>query len=219
MGVQNLKSVPLVAYDSTGHVVDVEILPSTIDVDVSISSPSKELPIKVVPKGDVSFGLAISSTTLSHNTVVAYGSKEVLDSLTSIPVEIDIDKLKENKEYKVEIEKPVGITSLSINNVTINVSLDSSTSKDLTDVRIDTRNLAEGYSVQAMSEDASKVTVTAKGVKSVLENITSQDIFAYIDLEGYTEGEYEVEVKVEGTGETKNFYLDEITRIYEASGE
>ena len=198
VGVQNLKNVPLVAYDSTGHVVDVEILPGTIDVDVNISSPSKELPIKVVPKGDVSFGLAISSTTLSHNTVVAYGSKDVLDSLTSIPVEIDIDKLKENKEYKVEIEKPVGVTSLSISTVTINVALDSSTSKDLTDIRIDTRNLADGYSVQAASEDASKVTVTAKGVKSVLEAITAQDIFAYIDLEGYTEGEHEVEVKVEG---------------------
>lgn len=199
VGVQNLKNVPLVAYDSAGHVVDVEILPGTIDVDVTISSPSKELPIKVVPKGDVSFGLAISSTTLSHNTVVAYGSKDVLDSLTSIPVEIDIDKLKENKEYKVEIEKPVGITSLSISTVTINVSLDSSTSKDLNDIRIDTRNLADGYSVQATSEDASKVTVTAKGVKSVLESITAQDIFAYIDLEGYTEGEHEVEVKVEGS--------------------
>ena len=102
-------------------------------------------------------------------------------------------------EYKVELEKPVGVTSLSINTVTVNVSLDSSTSKDFSDIRIDTRNLASGYSVQAMSEEASKVTVTAKGVKSVLDSIKSEDISAYIDLDGITEGEKEVEVKVEGT--------------------
>ena len=50
-----------------------------------------------------------------------------------------------------------------------------------------------------MSEEASKVTVTAKGVKSVLDSIKSEDISAYIDLDGITEGEREVEVKVEGT--------------------
>lgn len=199
VGTQTLKDVPLVAYDAKGNVVDVEILPGTIDVDVTISSPSKEVPIKVIPKGEVSFGLGINSIALSSNNVVVYGSKSVLDELTYIPVEIDVKGLKENMEYKVELEKPVGVTSLSINNVTVNVSLDSSTSKDFSDIRIDTRNIASGYSVQAMSEEASKVTVTAKGVKSVLDSIKSEDISAFIDLDGYTEGEYDVEVKVEGT--------------------
>ena len=199
VGTQTLKDVPLVAYDSKGNVVDVEVLPGTIDVDVTISSPSKEVPIKVIPSGDVSFGLGINSISLSSNNVTVYGSKSVLDELTYIPVKIDVNGLKENMEYKVELEKPVGVTSLSINTVTVNVSLDSSTSKDFSDIRIDTRNLASGYSVQAMSEEASKVTVTAKGVKSVLDSIKSEDISAYIDLDGITEGEKEVEVKVEGT--------------------
>ena len=41
--------------------------------------------------------------------------------------------------------------------------------------------------------------VVSKGVKSVLDSIKSEDISAYIDLDGITEGEREVEVKVEGT--------------------
>lgn len=198
VGTQTLRDVPLIAYDSKGNVVDVEILPGTIDVDVTISSPSKDVPIQVIPKGDVSFGLGINSITLSSNSVIVYGNKDVLDELTYIPVEIDVEGLKENKEYKVELEKPVGVTSLSISNVTVNVSLDSSTSKDFNDIRIDTRNLPSGYSVQAVSEEASKVSVTVKGVKSVLDSISTEDISAYIDLKDYTEGEHEVEVKVEG---------------------
>ena len=35
-------------------------------------------------------------------------------------------------------------------------------------------------------------------MSSVVDSITSDDVVAYIDLEGYTAGTHEVEVKVEG---------------------
>ena len=54
--------------------MDVEIVPEKIDVDVTIASPSKELPIKIIPKGDVSFGLAISSMNMNETKVTAYGN-------------------------------------------------------------------------------------------------------------------------------------------------
>ena len=59
-GEITVKDVPLKAYNSKGEVVDVEIVPAKIDVDLSISSPSKEVPIKVIPEGEVTFGKAIS---------------------------------------------------------------------------------------------------------------------------------------------------------------
>ena len=37
-----LKDVPLVAYDEEGKRVDVEIVPSTVDAKLTITSPSKE---------------------------------------------------------------------------------------------------------------------------------------------------------------------------------
>ena len=43
------------------------------------------------------------------------------------------------------------------------------------------------------------VTVNVKGVDSVISQLTSDDITAYINLKGYEPGEYEVPVKVEGT--------------------
>ena len=152
--------------------MDVEIVPEKIDVDVTIASPSKELPIKIIPKGDVSFGLAISSMNMNETKVTAYGNAEALAKLKYIPVEIDVSNLKENKEYKKELSKPVGVKSLSINNVTI--------------------------TVQGTSETATKVTVNLKGVKSVIDAIKTDDLSAYIDLGGYGEGEYEVDVKVDG---------------------
>lgn len=198
VGTTTIKDVPLVAYDELGNVVDVEIVPQKIDVELEITSPSKELPIKIIPKGEVTFGQAISSMSSSETKVTVYGDEEVLANLTYIPVEIDVTGLKENKEYKVELNKPVGVNSLSVNNLTITVSLGEISSKDINDVGITSKNLEENYKVQSVDESGAKVTVNVKGVKNVIDQIKSTDINAYIDLSGLTEGEHEVDVLVEG---------------------
>ena len=200
VGTTTLRDVPLKAYDSEGNVVNVEIVPEKIDVDVVISSPSKEVPLKIIPVGDVSFGQAISAFNTSVTRVTVYGDAAALESLNSIPIEIDVTDLKSNKEYKKEIPKPVGVRSLSVSNVTINVILDAVDSRDIENITVDPRNVADGLSPQAGNSQAASITVNLKGVTSVIQAIRASDITAYVDLEGYTEpGEYEVEVKVEGT--------------------
>ncbi len=198
VGTTTIKDVPLIAYDENGDVVDVEIVPQKIDVELEIASPSKEVPIKVIPKGEVSFGLAISSMNVSETKVTVYGDEETLASLTSIPVEIDVNGLQENKEYKVELSKPVGINSLSVNNVTVTVGLGEISSKDISGVGITPMNLGDNYKAQSVSEAAATVTVNVKGVRNVIDNISSSDIKAYVDLSGLTEGEHEADVLVEG---------------------
>ena len=199
VGTFTLKNVPLKAYNANGEVVDVEIVPETIDAVVEITSPSKEIPLKVIPKGEVASEYAISSISLNETKVTAYGEKTILDELNYIPIEIDVDTLKSNKTYKVELERPVGIKSLSISNVTVSVSLGEVSNKKIDNVGIQYRNLGDGYTVQGTNANDANVTVTLKGVKTVIDNITADNITAYIDLSGLGEGEYEVDVNVEGT--------------------
>ena len=212
VGTVTLKDVPLKAYDSNGNSLDVEIVPSKVEVTVDLSSPSKTVPIRVIPKGDVTFGQAISSITLSDNNVTVYAEQSVLDELEYVPVEVDVDGLKEDREYKLDLTKPRGVRSMSINNVTANITLGTSTDKDISNVNIDVRNLSDKYSVQGLSQEDIQVTVNVKGVESVLNNLTAENITAYIDLEGYEPGEYEVEVKVEGT-DSRVQYLSKTKRV------
>lgn len=198
-GTVTLKDIPLKAFDAEGKPIDIEIVPEKIDAEIEISSPSKELPIKVIPKGELSFGQAISSIEVSETNVVVYGDEETLADLKYIPLEVDVSGLKEDRKYKLELEKPVGVKSMSVNNVTVDITLGKETSRVVDNVKITTRNLAEGYSVQGVSESDIKVSVTLKGVESVINKITAEDITAYIDLKGYTEGTHEVSVEVEGT--------------------
>ena len=198
-GIVTLKDIPLKAFDSEGQPVDIEIVPEKIDAEIEIASPSKELPIKVIPKGDLSFGQAISSIDVSETNVVVYGDEETLADLKYVPLEVDVSGLKEDHKYKLELEKPVGVKSMSVNNVTVDIKLGKETSRVVDNVKITTRNLADGYSVQGVSESDIKVSVTLKGVESVINKINAEDITAYIDLKGYTEGTHEVNVEVEGT--------------------
>lgn len=212
VGTVTLKDVPLKAYDSNGNSLDIEIVPSKIEVSVDLSSPSKTVPIRVVPKGDITFGKAISSISLSQSNVTVYGQQEVLDKLEYVPVNVDVDGLKEDREYKLELEKPKGVKSMSINNVTVGITLGTSTDKDINNVNIDVRNLDDRYSVQGLSQNDIQVTVNVKGVESVLNNLQAEDITAYIDLKDYKPGEYEVEVKVEGT-DPKVQYLSKTKKV------
>ena len=122
-----------------------------------------------------------------------------MDDLEYVPAKIDVDGLTEDREYKINLDKPRGVRSMSVNNITANVTLGNSTDRDIENVNIDVRNLDSRYSVQGLSESDIMVTVNVKGVDSVISQLTSDDITAYINLKGYEPGEYEVPVKVEGT--------------------
>lgn len=212
VGTFTVKDVPLKAYDSHGNVVDVEIVPSKVDVTVTITSPSKEVPIKIVPTGNVAFGKAISSLEASVAKVTVYGDQETLDGLNYISLDVDVTDLKANKEYKLDLTKPVGITYMSVNSVTVTIALGTVSERDITGVRVVTRNLTSGYSVSATSESSATVTVNLKGVASVIDKISSDDIVAYVDLTGLTEGTHEVEVSIEGS-DSRVQYLSKTKKV------
>ena len=204
-GELTLKDVPLVAYDTNGKVVDVEIVPKNVTAKVTISSPSKEVPIEIVPKGDLAFGKAIRSLSSNVDTVNVYGSQEALDRLDSLEVEVDVTGLDDDEEYTVTLKRPNGITEISEKTITVNVAIDDSTTKEFDNISIATENLDPAYSVQALSEADSKVTVVVTGSKSIIDSIDSSIINAYVDLDGLGVGEHEVEVKVRGDDVKLNY--------------
>ena len=199
VGTQTIDNVPLVAYDENGEIVDVEIVPETLSAEVVIKSPSKEVPIKIVPKGTVAFGYTIKSIVASDSKITVWGSSEALADLKYIEVSVNVSDIKSDQQYKLEIAKPAGVRYMSISTITVNVTLDATSDRELSNVGLKYKNLNEDkYKVQASSSADTNVTVILKGVSSVIEQIKETDVTAYIDLSGYTEGEYEVEVKVEG---------------------
>lgn len=197
-GDVTLKDVPLVAYDDNGKVVDVEIVSSKLDAVLTITSPSKEVPIKVVPKGDLAFGQSIKSITPSSTSLIVYGNEQSVNAINVIEVPIDVKGLESDKTFNITLSKPNGITELSVKTLSIEVKLDKSITKEFKNIPIETENLDSKFSVQAMNKEDSSVTVVVKGSQDIVDSIKEENIKAYIDLKGLTAGEHEVDVKVKG---------------------
>ena len=214
VGELELKDVSLVAYDSNGKKVDVEIVPSKITATVKITSPQKEVPIKVIPKNydKIVFGKAISKITTDVTKVTIYGESSKLDKISYIPVYVDVGDLKEDKKYSITITKPNGVRAISENSVNVNVELGDETSKEINDVYLEYENLGDGLTVQAVDADSTKVTVSVKGVESVLADLDPTTIKAYVDLKGLGVGVHEIPVQVTGSDE-KVKYSSKTTKI------
>lgn len=196
-GELTLKDVPLVAYDEEGKRVDVEIVPSTVDAKLTITSPSKEVPVKVVPTGKLAFGKSIESITTNVSTVTVYGQQSAIDDIEELEVEVDVKGLEKDKKFTVTLKKPKGITEISEKTITVDVKVANSTTKEFTVNTIEFRNLADGLSVQALSAEDTSVTVSVSGSSDIIDKLDASSIIAYVDLEDYGVGEHEVEVHVE----------------------
>ena len=133
-----LKNCKLVAYDDDGNVVDVEILPTTVDATLKLSSSSKTVPIKVLPNegNKLALGYAIASLTPSSNSIEIYGSEENLAKVDYVPVYVDVDGLSENKSYTVNIVKPNGVREVSIKTITVNLVVTKETQTEVSDIGI-----------------------------------------------------------------------------------
>ena len=210
-GINLLRDVPLVAYDVDGNKIDIEMVPAKVNANIEVESPSKDVPLEVETKGNVIFGKAIKSINTSVQKVTIYGDSKTLDNTDSIKVVADIEGLKSNKDYTLTVKKPTGIRDISAKTVNVKIELGDEATTEVSGVKLSYINLGSNYTVQATSENATEISVILKGVSSVISNIDSTQIEAYVDLENLGVGEHEVKVKVKGNDNRVN-YSSKVTK-------
>ena len=214
LGEKITVSSVLKAYDEAGNVVDVEISPAKTDVELTISSPSKEVPIQVIPTGNVIYNMGISNLIVNNNentTVTIYGPSEILATIEYIPVYVNVEGLSEDTQFKVDLEKPAGVKYLSIDTVTVDVKLSNDISNvEIPDVSITVLNKGSNYGVTPIGMDT--VVVKLKGVSDIVNNITASDITASVDLKGLGVGTHEVDIIVTGN-DPRVEYLSSVLKI------
>ena len=199
VGKVNINNNKLVAYNNEGKIVDVEILPESVDATLTITSTSKVVPVKVVPVGDIALGYAIETATPNISSITIYGDEDALKTIEYVPVKIDVTNLSSYKEYNVNLEKPSGVRAMSEKTVSVKVNVAKEEQKEISDISVQTINLGEGLKVKALGKENSFISVIVKGSKEALDKVESSNIRATVDLSEYTTpGEYEVDVKVSG---------------------
>ncbi len=208
-GTYNLDNLKLVAYDSTGKIINnVEIVATNISAKIELSSFSKKVPVKVQITGELVSGKAISSITIngvdasSFETTI-YGEESALENIENIPVSIDADGQGNNgsKTSKVTLSKPSGVRNISDESVTVVLNFGEAKQRTIVIEGIRTSNVPNGLTANLVSKLDNEVEIQVIGVESVINELdaNSSGIYAYVDLTGYSTGTYSIPVKVEGS--------------------
>lgn len=211
-GTTTLKDIPLVAYDDDGNKLDVELVPSKIDAKVEIDSPSKVVPITVIPDGNVVFGKSIDKIELSTKEVTIYGEKDALAKINSLPVKVDVEGIDKTTSYDLNLSKPSGVKTLSVQTINVRLTLGDTKEKKIESVKISTKNLGEGLKAEAATKTDSFITVIIKGTENNIKSITKDNIAASVDLQGLGVGTHSVKVSVTGD-DLKLSYTPAVTTI------
>lgn len=217
VGSFEIDNIRLVAYDSRGEVLDnIEIVPNTLSATITLDTYSKSVPISVRTTGHLVTGKAIASILINNSnnyTVTIYGDEEQISNIDDVPVTINVDGEGANstRNYNVTISRPTGVRALSDNNASITVTFGDEVQKEVQVSNVSSRNLGSGYT--ANIRGTSSIPVIVKGVQSVIDEVDEDSIRAYIDLEGYTPGEYDVEVKIENDDPRLNFVVSSTVRV------
>lgn len=224
-GTYNVDDVPLVAYNENGAIIKgVEIVPNTVSASITLDSYSIKVPIDVLTTGELLTGKAISSILINGSNdylIEIFGEQQALDKITGVPVTIDVTDQGASgaKSYNVTISKPSGVRYMSETSATIAVSFGDEKQKTITGVSLgSTKGLATGYAANAKSIKDQTVDVQVKGVESVIDGISADNIQTYIDLSGYTVGEHEIPVYIENSDPRVQYLVTSNIHIIITSG-
>lgn len=199
---------PLAAYDSSGNRVNVSLIPSVVNAQVPISSPNKTVEVIVKPVGEVANDMAIDTINLDHSTVTLYGPQSVLSVIRNITVEVDASTLTDNGQYTSPIITPSGINKMSIQRVTMQVTLGEKVSRVIENVPIVYKNNVNGYQAGIPEGVEATARVIVYGTASNINSITINDMEVSINLQNVETGLQELPLSVTGNNPYVTYVLD-----------
>ena len=200
---------PIVAYDASGNVINADISPSTVTMNVEVTSPSKTIPIVLKTTGSLPAGKSINSITLDSQSTVIYGSSDKLASVDSINVTLDLSSItSDSNSISLPVTLPDGVNTSDISIVNVTVTLADSSTKTITGLPIlyknNTNNYGTEYVRDTSGNDITNATITITGASSVIDSLTADDFNVYIDLNGISTGNVTLKLNVECTSDKES---------------
>jgi len=200
--------VPLVAFNSSGSPLDVQINPSLLTASIEWVSNSEIVPFEVSITGNPPEGYSISEIIIEPEQVELFGDRAVLDTIESFPIFVDLYQLNENDEIWVELDNHDGIQFMNEEQVKVSIIYEETEVKRLTGLTINRRNLGVGYEIESLDIEDTVVDIILRGAPNVLNQISETDLDVYIDLSGLEVGEHEVAIDLE----TPDFVIGELSK-------
>ncbi|MDR7871522.1 MAG: CdaR family protein [Tissierellaceae bacterium] len=190
-------TAPIQLRDGQGNdVVGIEKDPSVVDITIPIYRKAT-LPIEVVLENELPEEYVITEMTVTPDSIAIRGGNNVAD-LTSIKTQpIDVNLFLENPNLDVELDLLDNVELLEPNQrISVNATVERLATQEFEFEfsEIEFRKLHEDLLVEESNET---FKVTVKATESIIDTLSKENIKPYIDLSNYSEGEYEVSIRIQ----------------------
>ncbi|MDR6881257.1 CdaR family protein [Bacillus sp. 3255] len=191
------KQVKLQAFDKDGKEINVNMNPSVVDVEVPITSPFQTIPLQLKISGEPPKGYAISMVTQNPDKVTVYGTQDVVDRLEFYQgPQLNIQDLKETKEFSLDIPLRNKVTQLDPAKVTVKVEIVPSITRALENVPITIIGGNENYVTKVTTPESAQLNLSVEGAPAIIEQLKVQDVQAILDVSNLPPGKHELKVSL-----------------------
>ena len=150
-------------------------------------------------QGSTADGYKVTSVTVDPEKMTVAGKQDVLETVTSLSLDaVTIGDTNNASSFTVEesVKLPTGVKLIGdTDKVSVSVNIEQVVEKRFTIDSIETSNLGSGLKVSKI--DASSVAIKVSGVTSELNELSTRNMKAVLDLNGKGEGTYSIQVTVE----------------------
>lgn len=193
------KSVPVKVYDQQGNELHIDVNPTVVDVKVPITSPNKDVPLKINRTGELPEGLSIKTIYADPKDVTIYGPRNVINSIELIEgIEVDLSTITENTILEYEVPIPPGVEKVIPDIVRVVIEVETEQMIEIGNIPIDVIGLAEQKEVAFALPEQGIITLIVKGTSATIQRIRQEDLKVYIDVNQLPVGEHVVALQVTG---------------------
>lgn len=173
-----------------------------VKVDVTVQ-PTKNVKIDFQTTGIPAAGYEVTAVTAVPEEITVAGPKEVLDTISEIPMTLDISGEKESIEKNLPYDEVLKSINENLqlvkdndkdNGLAVTVTIEKKEHKtvdvDFDSVRLD-NSKSDDYTYE-LAADTNNIPVDVTGVASVIESFTAEDLDVSADVSGMGEGTHTV---------------------------
>jgi len=188
------RELPIAVYDAQGNDLNVRVEPETVNVSVPVERPSKKVSLNVATTGELPDDLEIEDMD-AESEIEIFGKKELLNEIEEISTkEVDLATIEESGAVEVELDFPEGITA---DEDKVEVELEMEATKTFKKLPIEIKGQDES-DVTFVKPKEAEVDISVTGSDDIVQDVKKQDVKASVELSGLSEGEHDVDIKLEG---------------------
>lgn len=191
------QTVPIRVLDKKGNPLEAEVNPGVVEVKVPVTSPYKQIPIKVSYMNESPAGYSIEDIKLLTDKITVYGPLDIIDKLTIYPgPQIDLSKIKEDRYMQLKVPLLPSIIKTEPDFIELEIKMTSSTVQTFEQVPVSINGLGEGLKAAFVQPESSMLPLTVQGSAKHVNELKREDIQLYVDVSNLPPGEHEVPVLV-----------------------